>query len=334
MAVWVGGEAFCDYATIREAVEESERRSPKKPETIYLLPGVYREQVVVYRSRLSIIGVGQVEIQMNRHAREQDEDGEEIGTFATPTLFLGGSELLLENVTVSNTAGQGEEIGQAVALAAHCDRAVFRSCTFKGYQDTLFTGPLPPSPKKRTSFGGIEIRDRHQQYRQLYLNCRIEGTVDYIFGGAAAYFEGCELHSRVRTGAAEKAEEIGYVTAASTPERQPFGYVFAGCMLTAQTGVPAGSVYLGRPWREHARTVFADCRMGAHIHAAGWHDWDKPGSRRTTDYREYGMYTPALSAARAPWAHISLDGAEKWSKESVFAGDWFWETFGIDASHP
>ncbi|WP_172250550.1 pectinesterase family protein [Saccharibacillus deserti] len=322
MVLWVGREPYCDYATLREAVEEAERRAPDVPETICLLPGIYREQVTIYRSHLSIIGIGQVEIAMDRHAREPDGKGGEIGTFATPTLFLGGSDLRIANITVSNTSGQGAEIGQAIALTAHCDRTVFRGCTFRGYQDTLFTGPLPPSPKKGggTSFGGVEIRQTHDRYRQLYMNCRIEGTVDYIFGGASACFEHCELRSRLRAG----DEPFGYVTAASTPRDQAWGYVFFECLLTAEPAVPAGSVYLGRPWREYARTVFAGCRMGDHIHPSGWHDWNQPANRQTADYREYEAAAAALPAARADWAVSRPNGAEAWNKKSLFPDDPFW----------
>lgn len=320
MPIWVGTEAFCEYATIGEAVEELERRDPQLPETLYILSGTYREQLEIHRSGLKMIGVGQVNIEMNRHAREKGTDGEEIGTFATPTLFLGGSDLWVENITVSNTAGQGEHIGQAVAVAAYCDRAVFRSCTFKGHQDTLFTGPLPPSPKERSAFGGIEVRRHHQHYRQVYVNCRIEGTVDYIFGGACAYFEQCELHSLARL----HHESVGYITAASTPENQPFGYVFSHCVLTAACDVSSASVYLGRPWRAYARTVFADCRLGSHIHPAGWDSWGNAANEHTVDYREYGSMDGNDSSRRVPWAVHDASPSKLWSKPDVFGNECFW----------
>lgn len=321
MTVWVGRETYCDYATIGAAVEALESRSDQRPETLCLLPGIYREQIRIDRSRLSIVGIGQVEIAAGRYAREIGADGQEIGTFATPTLFLGGSDLRIENLTVSNTAGQGARIGQAVALAAHCDRAVFRSCTFRGHQDTLFTGPFPPSPRRGSAFRGMPIRREHTAYRQLYQNCRIEGTVDYIFGGATAFFERCELRSLAR----EAGAAGGYITAASTPEGQAFGYVFRDCLLTAERGVEPGSVYLGRPWRSHAKTVFAGCRAGAHIHPAGWHNWDEPANERTADYREYREEAELLSAVRAPWAICRSNQEEAWSKASVFGKDRFWE---------
>ncbi|GIP12638.1 hypothetical protein J1TS5_48080 [Paenibacillus macerans] len=227
----VGKESFCDYRTIGEAVDALERDAAMQPETLYILAGRYEEQVVIYRSHLRIVGIGYVEIAMNRYAKERDEHGEEIGTFATPTLFLGGSHLVVENLTISNTAGQGERIGQAVAVYAHCDQAVFRNCTFKGHQDTLFTGPLPPAPRERAAFGGIPLKEHHEHYRQHYQNCYIEGTVDFIFGGAAAVFEACEIRSLVHEGCG-----VGYITAASTPQGQQHGYVFRDCFPDGGTG--------------------------------------------------------------------------------------------------
>src|SRR5690606_24387862 len=127
--------------------------------------------------------------------------------------------------------------------------------------------------------------------RQYYKNCYIEGTVDFIFGWATAVFENCQIH----------AKGEGYITAASTTPERPHGLVFIGCRLTATAG--ADSFYLGRPWREHAKTVFIDCFMDAHIKPEGWHDWDKPQAQRTAFYGEYGSRGPgAHKGKRVPWA--------------------------------
>lgn len=223
----VGHEAFCDYRTIQEAVDALERRPQKQMDTLYILSGLYEENVRIYRSDLTVIGLGQVEIRGSLYARQLGQNGREIGTFGTPTLFLGGSRLTVENITVSNTAGHGEGIGQAVAVYAHCDEAVFRNCSFKGYQDTLFTGPFPPATKEGRAFEGVPLKEEHDRCRQLYLHCYIEGTVDFIFGGAAAWFEECEIRSLKHWGGGP-----GYITAASTPREQRDGYVFSHCYLT------------------------------------------------------------------------------------------------------
>ncbi|ASA21781.1 pectinesterase family protein [Paenibacillus donghaensis] len=292
----VGHEEYCDYHTIQEAVDALERQPDNRTDTLYILSGVYEELVRIYRSKLVIRGIGHVEITMNRFARGLDENGEEWGTFATPTLFLGGSELLVENITVSNTSGQGPKVGQALAVYAHCDQTVFRNCTFRGHQDTLFTGPLPPATKEGLPFAGIPLREKHEVCRQLYQYCYIEGTVDFIFGGAEARFEHCEIHSLLHHSGGP-----GFITAASTPEGQEQGYVFKDCYLSAEAGVR--NVYLGRPWRAYARTDFVDCLLGPHIHPSGWDHWDNPENKRTVCYREYGS-RGAVDAGkhRVDWA--------------------------------
>lgn len=318
----VGKYSYCDYHSIQEGVDALERQSPSQPEKLYILNGVYEETVRIYRSNLEIIGIGQVEIRGSRYAKERNTSGEELGTFGTATLFLGGRRLVLENLVIANTAGQGEDIGQAIAVYAHCDETVFRNCTFKGHQDTLFTGPLPPKPKVGNHFGGVALREHHDQYRQLYQHCYIEGTVDFIFGGATAFFENCEIHSL-----RHKRNEPGYVTAASTPEGQEHGYIFQECFLTAADGVSA--VYLGRPWREFAKIDFIACRMGSHIHPLGWDNWGKSANEKSVCYREFGVVNAdSLRNQRVPWAFCTESQELPLRKEHVFADTDFWKQGG------
>ncbi|WP_322922965.1 pectinesterase family protein [Paenibacillus campi] len=302
-----------------EQIKANDNDQASEMDTIFILEGVYEEAVMIHNSNLRLCGIGRVEITSSRHARERNEQGDEIGTFATPTVFLGGSDLLIENIIISNTAGQGDDIGQAVALTAYCDRAVFKNCTLRAYQDTLFTGPLPPKPKERAKFGGAEIRHKHAQYRQLYVNCYIEGTIDFIFGGATAYFDHCHIHSL-----RHYRNHATYITAASTPAGQPFGYVFHRCWLTGDADITP--VFLGRPWREYARTVFVQCRLGEHIDPAGWHNWDNPDNERTVVYQEYDpQHAAALRQTRVSWADCLADGAEQWERRIVFDNDVFWQ---------
>lgn len=318
MQCTVGKASFCDYSTIQQAVDALEQHGDHEVDTLFILEGTYEETVIIRRSRLHIYGLGRVEITMNRHARQQNEHGEEIGTFATATVFLGGHDLLLDNLIISNTAGQGEGIGQAVALYAHCDRSVFRRCTLRAHQDTLFTGPLPPKPKERALFGGIELIQQHAQYRQLYEHCYIEGTIDFIFGGAAAYFDQCQIHSLRHYN-----NHSTYITAASTPKGQSYGYVFNRCYVTGDHEITP--VYLGRPWREYAKTVWVECSLGEHIHPAGWDNWDDPDNEQTVDYREYHREDASVwRSSRVSWAVCEVGDDNDWRKEIVFDGECFW----------
>ena len=118
------------------------------------------------------------------------------------------------------------------------------------------------------SFGGPRDNCEKRQLRHYFENCYVKGDVDFIFGSATAVFNKCEIYSNDR-----KEEVNGYITAASTPEGVKFGYVFIDCKLTSDA--EPKSVYLGRPWRDFARTVFINTWMGDHIKDEGWHNWNK-----------------------------------------------------------
>ena len=127
--------------------------------------------------------------------------------------------------------------------------------------------------------------------RLYFSDCYIEGTTDFIFGPSIALFENCEVRSKANS----------YVTAASTPKKYAVGYVFRNCRLTAEPEVT--KVYLGRPWRPYAATVFINCEMGGHIRPEGWHNWGKAENEQTARYAEYGSKGEGASAAkRVEWA--------------------------------
>lgn len=246
-----------------------------------LKAGVYRGPLVIAPSRPPITlrgapGGGTV-VTGARYASLPGPDGKPIGTSGTANVLVAADDFTAEDVTFENTAGR--TAGQAVAIKITGDRAAFRRCSFLGWQDTLYA-------------------DKQRQY---FADCRIEGHVDFIFGSAAAVFERCTVVSR----------GAGYVTAQSrtTPDGAG-GYVFRDCDLVAAPDVPPGSVYLGRPWRDHARVVFVHCRMGAHIRPEGWHNWGKPEREATAVYAESGCTGPgAQCGARVPWSR-ALPAAE------------------------
>lgn len=137
-------------------------------------------------------------------------DGIKRGTFRSYTFFVHAADVTLRNLTIENTAGDSKTHGQAIALYAECDRFIAESCRILGHQDTLFTGPLPPEEYEPGGFRGPTESAPRINGRQYYHNCYICGDIDFIFGSATAYFEGCTIASL----------GPGYVTAASTPEGQ------------------------------------------------------------------------------------------------------------------
>lgn len=294
---------------------------------IYVRKGVYQEKLHIVKPRIRLVGenAAQTVISFGDYARKLTPEGKEYGTFKSYTVLIGGDDFQAEELTFANEAGSGTVVGQALAAYVDADRAVFRRCRFLGSQDTLFTGPLPPSPLKGGAFGGPRDALPKRNIRQYYEDCFIAGDVDFIFGSATAVFKGCEIFSlRRQLPPEEKTPVHGYVTAASTPENAAFGYVFHNCRLTGDA--PPRSVYLGRPWRGYAKTAFLNCWLGEHIKPEGWHHW-VPEREETVCYREYGSTGPGAAAPgqRVGWSGVLPDEeAKRYAAQLVLAGDDGW----------
>ena len=321
------------YPTISEALEAADQLYPdtEQPVTIHVDPGEYRERVEIHRPHVTLVGetADSVRIVGGLGAKMPSEDGSGVdgtlGTFRTYTVLVDADDVRLENLTIVNDAGDGREVGQAIALYADGDRLVVDACCIMGRQDTLFLGPLPPREVKPGGFIGPKQFAPRRVGRQYFRRCRIEGDVDFIFGGARAYFEGCEIRSLNRN-----MDVNGYVTAASTPEGEPYGFVFHGCSFTAAQDVAPDSVYLGRPWREWGQTVLVDCWLGQHIKREGWWDWNKPAAHERACYAGAILHGPAGDTEDwVPWAReLDIQSAANYARERVLAGADGWDPEG------
>ena len=255
---------------------------------IFIEPGIYREKLTINRPFLTIEGTGissaDTVIIYDDYAKMPSDDIGKLGTFRSYSVFIDASDITLKNLTIENASGDSMTHGQAIALYADGDRLFFDSCRLLGHQDTLFTGPLPPKEIEPNGFIGPKQSAPRINGRQYYKDCYICGDIDFIFGSATAYFENCEIESLRRS--PNDSEVQGYVTAASTQEGQEYGYVFSHCRLTSKS-CPKHSVYLGRPWRNYAQTIFLECEFGEHIKPEGFHDVEKKDARNTVLYAIY-----------------------------------------------
>ncbi len=254
-----------DYRTLTEAMEAIRAFMDYKV-TVHVKNGIYKEKLIVPSWLQNVEFVGEdaekTVITYDDHARIDN-----MGTFRTYTLKVEGNDITFRNLTIENNA---EPLGQAVALHTEGDRLKFVHCRFLGNQDTVYTGEAGTC---------------------LYFkDCYIEGTTDFIFGPSTALFEDCTLYSKRNS----------YITAASTPQNVEVGYVFVGCKLLAAPGVD--KVYLGRPWRPYASTVFIRCELGKHICPAGWDNWRNPDNEKTARYGEFGNIGEGASMqSRVKW---------------------------------
>ena len=241
---------------------------------VRLAEGIYREKIVLARPHTALEGQGadRTKIVWGDAAKTILESGLKRGTFRTATLRTDGEDITLRGLTVENSAGPVEEAGQAIALYADGDGFRCEDCALIGRQDTLFTAPLPDKEFEPGGFRGPKENAPRVPQRHHYLRCRIEGCVDFIFGGAAALFEDCEI-AAVDGRADRSTPPTLWVAAPSTPISQTIGYVFHHCRFTGAPDLPPGCVFIARPWRSGARMTLINCDLGPAVYPARFDTW-------------------------------------------------------------
>ena len=273
-----------DFTSIQQAIDAIPAGT-QGPTILLLRMEEFQERVVVNKDNVRIIGEARdrTVITAKGCAKDPNPDGSERGTFLSATFMVTGNNVEVENVTIRNDAGDGRDVGQAVAVYAAGDRGVWRNVRMIAHQDTLYCGPLMPkvvdfiAPRQGSAEVVPSVGDSPLTHsRQYFENCYIQGDVDFIFGPYRCWFEGCTLYMNARA---------GWYTAANTPEEQPYGLVFHRCRLTGEC--PEGEAKLGRPWRRFARTVFLNCEMDEHVSPQGFADWDEV-KVVTERYAEFG----------------------------------------------
>lgn len=293
--LFVARDGTAEFRNIDDAIEVC-RAFMEYHKVIFVKKGTYKEKLIVpsWLTNIEICG----EDRDNTIITYDDYANvfipgtdRKMGTFRTYTVRVDGNDIIFRNITIENNAAR---LGQAVALHTQGDRLTFVNCRILGNQDTVYTG-------------GINTR--------LYFkDCHIEGTTDFIFGPSTAWFENCTILSRTDS----------YITAASTPQNVEYGYVFNRCKIVAAEGV--SKVYLGRPWRPYAHTLFMNCQLGKHILPVGWHNWSNTQNETTARYCEYDNHGEgAATKERAAWTRqLTRKEAAKVTLENVFRQNGGW----------
>ena len=288
--ITVAADGSGQFKSVQEAVMSVPSGSATNPVIIHIKPGVYHELIYVQREKSYFRFVGDdptnTILTFGLYASMTNLDGKPLGTFKTPTVTIDADNFTAKNVTFANSAGP---VGQALAIRVDGDRAAFSNCRFLGWQDTI-------------------LLNRGRQYFQ---DCYIEGHVDFIFGAATAWFENCHIHCL----------RNGYITAASTPQDQPYGFVFSNCQIDGEPGV---KTYLGRPWRLYASVLWWNCQMSDVIRPEGWFDWKKPEAHKTARYSEFNSTGPGANPlARVSWSR-QIASTNKETVEHVLGGTDGW----------
>jgi pectinesterase len=273
-----------DYKYIQDAIDAM-RAFPLAPITLYIKNGVYTEKIELPANNTDVTFIGESVEKTIITFNDYSGRGK-LTTFTSYTAKISGNRFRAENITFANTAGR---VGQAVALYVDADKAVFKNCRFLGDQDTIYAAG--------------------ENSRQLFVDCHIEGTTDFIFGPATAVFQNCTI----------RGKSDSYITAANTPQWKKFGFVFLNCNVMADSSVK--KLFLGRPWRAYAKTAFIGCSLPEQIAPEGWNNWGNPDNEKTALYAEYNNTGKgAVSSKRVAWANmLTANEAKVYTLENIFA---------------
>ena len=293
ITITVAKDGSGNFTTVQNAINSIRDLGPAEA-FIKIKSGIYNEKIVIPSSKHLITIEG--EDKENTIITNDDFSGklnpltnEKLNTFNSYTFLVVGDNIKVSNLTIKNSSCNQ---GQAVALHVEGDRFVMKNSKILGCQDTLYAAT--------------------DHSRQYYENCYIEGTTDFIFGQATVVFKSCEIKSLANS----------YITAAATSKENQFGFVFIDCHLTAKEDIT--KVYLGRPWRPFAKTVFINTTMESHILPEGWNPWkgDKmfPEKEKTAFYAEFGSKGNGSNPdKRVEWSHqLSKKELKNYSIENIF----------------
>lgn len=284
------------FKTIQQAINAVRDLSQQEVK-IFIKNGVYHEKIIIpsWKTNISLVGKSKESTIISYNdfagkvlpAKEYFLKTDTLRTFTSYTVLMAGNDCSLENITVENNAGR---VGQAVALHTEGDRLMIKNCRLLGNQDTYYAAK--------------------DGSRVFFEDCFIEGTTDFIFGEATVVFKNCTIKNLLNS----------YITAASTRPWRNFGFVFFDCKLIADT--VAKKVFLGRPWRPYAKTVYINTEMGSHIIKEGWDNWHNIDNEKTAFYGEYKSYGPGTNAAgRVKWSkQLSKSELKKYTLKNIFSG--------------
>ncbi len=305
VTITVGKDSNCDFATVQEAVDSiKDTPTEKYRAVININPGTYNEEVNIDVPYVTLVNTSKTEdvIITYDKANGHPDPSKNFGTDKTATVTVGenATGFRAENITFVNSYNIDEPDDdvrkqvQAVALETLADKVVLENCKMIGRQDTLY---LKGASKGQTVSGEANPA-------RVYLkNCYIEGTVDFIFGDATAYFDKCDLHMVYY-------KNGGHFTAPNTTLYN-IGYVFNECTLTADkayTAEEADKIDLGRPWQcdsaypnYGSNSVYINCTMPDIMNSEGFSLWDDGTVVNKVRFMEYG-------SKRANGADMDLSG--------------------------
>lgn len=232
-----------DYISVIDAIAAAPTNSAT-PWVIFIKNGKYTGHHDIPASKPFIHLIGQsrdgVIISDNRLSGGANAYHVSVGA----TMVVNSKDCYFENIIFENSFGYENQVGpQALALYTITDKFAMNNCYLRSYQDTYLTAYS-------------SIADRH-----YIKNTKIEGAVDFIYGGGDVFFDKDTITVTRKDG--------GYIVAPSHGTGTAWGYVFSNCIIN-EGQVSGVTTYLGRPWQNAPKTVFINTILKANIYPTGW----------------------------------------------------------------
>ncbi|CAK8541372.1 unnamed protein product [Lathyrus sativus] len=296
------------FKTVAEAVASAPNKG-KTRYVIYVKKGTYKENVEISSQKTNVMLVGDGMDATIITGSLNYVDG--TGTFKSATVAAVGDGFIAQDIGFKNTAGPKKH--QAVALRVGSDQSVINRCRIDAFQDTLYA----------------------HSNRQFYRDCFITGTIDFIFGNAAAVFQKSKLVARK-----PMSNQKNMVTAQGrTDPNQNTATSIQQCDIIPSTDLKPvlGSIktYLGRPWQAYSRTVVMQSLIGKHIDPAGWAEWNDESKSflKTLYYGEYSNSGPGAGTSKRvnwPGYHIlNTAEARKFTVAQLIQGNVWLKNTGV-----
>lgn len=266
-----------------------------EPTEIFLKNGVYNQKLLLEKPDVTLKGESREStiLRYGDYAKKIHADGRPYNTFRTYTLNITGENARIENLTIENCAPSPRIGGQCVALSVICKRFSAMNADFKSTQDTVFLAPFPKDPIiKDSELVPPDWLNMDGDCLHAFKNCRIWGTVDFIFGCSEAYFKDCEIISL-------NSDNDGYIAAPAHPLAEEHGFTFINCNLKSE-GAADGTVYLARPWRDFGKCTFINCRADKHIKPELFDKWNDTNRDKTARFSYYNLEC-AFKPAPVKW---------------------------------
>ncbi|EPS59322.1 pectinesterase, partial [Genlisea aurea] len=294
------------YKSINAAINAAPSKNAR-PFVIHVKAGLYREYVEVPKHKTNIVILGDGATRTRITGRKNLAGG--VKTFATATFAVNADDFTAKDIGIENTAGP--EGHQAVALRVTGDRAVLYNLNIDGFQDTLYA----------------------HAHRQFYRNCRISGTIDFVFGNALSIFQNCQFIVRK-----PMANQACMVTAQGRDQRNSNGAIVIqnGEIRAEQAFInakPKVQAYLGRPWKQFSTTIIMSSYIGGSISPQGWAPWAGSFALDTCYYAEYRNRGPGSNTSqRVKWKgikHIDPQTAARYAPGKAYGDDQWIRRAGV-----